>query len=192
MNLIRLAELRDAERIREIYAPYVKDTELTFHFEVPSVQFFEQKITAIQKKYCWLVYEVNNQIIGYAYAMEHRPKNAYQWTIESTIYLDLKYREKGVGTFLYKTLLFAVKAQGFCKVLAGLTIPNEASYKFHQKFGFEHFARYNKIGFKHNRWQSVDWLELNINHSEFPPKLRSISSITETDEWKSFLDSIEH
>ena len=110
MNLIRLAELRDAERIREIYAPYVKDTELTFHFEVPSVQFFEQKITEIQKKYCWLVYEVNNQIIGYAYAMEHRPKNAYQWTIESTIYLDLKYREKGVGTFLYKTLLFAVKA----------------------------------------------------------------------------------
>ena len=55
MKLIRLAEIKDAERIREIYFPYVKDTELTFHFEVPSVQFFEQKITEIQKKYCWLV-----------------------------------------------------------------------------------------------------------------------------------------
>ena len=49
MKLIRLAEIKDAERIREIYFPYVKDTELTFHFEVPSVQFFEQKITEIQK-----------------------------------------------------------------------------------------------------------------------------------------------
>ena len=192
MKLIRLAEIKDAERIREIYLPYVKDTELTFHFEVPSVQFFEQKITEIQKKHCWLVYEVNTRIIGYAYTMEHRPKNAYQWTIESTIYLDLKYRDKGVGTVLYKILLFASKAQGFCKVLAGLTIPNDASYKFHQKFGFEHFARYNNIGFKHSHWQSVDWLELNINRSEFPAELKSMESITKTDEWKLFIKSIEY
>ena len=191
MKTIRLAEIRDVKCIREIYAPYVTDTELTFHFEVPPLSFFEKKIVDTQKKHCWLVYEVDGKILGYAYATEHRPKNAYQWVVESTIYLDVNCKSKGIGTALYKALIHTLRQQGFCKVLAGLTIPNELSEKFHFKFGFKHFARYTKIGFKNGKWLDVDWLELDINFDNPPQKVKPVQEVVITKEWNNYVGNTE-
>ena len=191
MCAIRLATKNDAKKIREIYTPYVTGTEFTFHFEVPSISFFEKKIVHAQQKHCWLVYELGNEILGYAYATEHRPKNAYQWVVESTIYLDVNHKSKGVGTALYKALLFALEEQGFCKVLAGLTVPNETSEKFHHKFGFKQFAQYTKIGFKNGKWHDVDWFELDIKQdNKLPKQLKSIREVVATKKWLDFIKEL--
>ena len=182
MNKIRSALSSDASSILDIYAPYIANTSVSFETEVPSVEDFTQRIMGNQESCPWLVYESGGLIAGYAYASKHRDRAAYQWSLESSVYVNEGFRQQGIATKLYQTLFQILKYQGCRNLYAGITLPNEKSVNFHQKMGFIKIADYKNIGYKFNRWHTVGWYELQLNdYSDAPAPFIKWSQIKSTD-----------
>lgn len=169
MNTIRPALSSDASSILDIYAPFILNTTVSFETEVPTIENFTQRIITNQESWPWLVYESDGLIAGYAYASKHRERAAYQWSVESSVYVNDHFQQKGIATKLYQTLFQILKFQGCRNVYAGITLPNERSINFHEKMGFNKIADYRNIGFKLNRWNTVRWYELQLNNYSDQP-----------------------
>lgn len=163
MSLIRLATEKDSEGILNIYGPYVLNTSFTFETELPSVPDFAKRINDYLNNWPWLVCEINGMITGYAYGGKYRERTAYQWCVESSIYIHDDFQKAGVGRALYETLIEIFKQQGFRNVYAVINLPNEKSVSFHESVGFKHFATYEKVGYKLGKWKNVGWWQLSIN-----------------------------
>ena len=163
MKIIRPATVSDAASILEIYTPYILNTAFTFETDVPALQDFEHRINTYQENWPWLVYEDEGGIAGYAYGTKHRERAAYQWCVESSVYLNEKYQQKGIAKKLYDTLFEILKYPGCRNVYAGITLPNDKSISFHKKFGFTCLADYENIGYKLERWNTVSWWQLQLN-----------------------------
>jgi len=153
---------KDAQACLAIYAPFVRDTATSFEEIVPSVDDFRDKILGINATHTWLVVEIDGQVAGYAYGSTHRPRAAYRWTTEVTIYLGPNHRGKGVGRRLYEELLERLRGQGYHLAVAGITLPNDASVGLHRAMGFERVGTYHRIGYKLGAWHDVTWLELQL------------------------------
>ena len=104
MMLIRNAKPEDAPRLVEIYSYYVKNTAVSFEYDVPSVDEFKERICHTKEKYPYLVCLKDNRIIGYVYAGPYSTREAYSWTVSTSIYIDKEYRRCGAGSMLYKAL----------------------------------------------------------------------------------------
>lgn len=163
MNTIRPAKPADAANLLAIYSPYIINTAFTFETEVPSTENFSQRIITYQQNWPWLVYEVNGVIAGYAYAAKHRDRAAYQWCVESSVYVHNDFQQKGIAKGLYKTLFEILRYQGCRNVYAGITLPNDKSIAFHKNYGFARLADYKNIGYKINKWHTVSWWQLQLN-----------------------------
>lgn len=111
---VRDASLEDAGRILEIYAYYVKNTAITFEYEVPSVDEFRSRMERTMRKYPYLVILRDGVIEGYAYAGAFVGRAAYDWSCEMTIYLDHGARKCGMGRILYDALQEALRQMGIC------------------------------------------------------------------------------
>lgn len=169
MSTIRIASKGDANEVLTIYKPYVLNTSFTFETELPSVETFADRIDHYLDTWPWLVCEINNKVVGYTYASRHRERAAYQWCVESSIYILDEFQKTGIAKALYAALLEILKIQGFRNVYAGITLPNDKSVKFHEQSGFRHFANFENIGFKKGRWNTVSWWQLSINdHNDDP------------------------
>ena len=162
---IELVQLSDAEDILAIYTPYIKNTVITFEYEVPSLQSFQDRISSIYKTYPYLVYRIDGEIAGYAYASSYRSRAAFQWDVETSIYLNEKFQGKGIATKLYEVLLEFLKLQGFYQVYAYITYPNDKSIGLHKKFGFTKMGMYPKTGYKSGQWCDLIALGKTINES---------------------------
>lgn len=171
MNIIRPSKPSDASAMLQIYAPYILNTAFTFETEVPTVEDFEHRIIACQENWPWLVYEADGVIAGYAYAAKHRERAAYQWCVESSIYIANNFQQKGIGKALYTALFQILTFQGCRNVYAGITLPNEKSLAFHTGFGFTWIADYNNIGYKLGKWNTVSWLQLQLNPYSADPAI---------------------
>lgn len=170
MNTTRLATISDAASILDIYTPYILNTAFTFETDIPTIQNFEVRINTYQENWPWLVYEHEGVIAGYAYATKHRERAAYQWCVESSVYVHGKFQQKGIAKSLYNTLFEILKFQGCRNVYAGITLPNDKSISFHKKFGFTWLADYKNIGYKLNQWNTVSWWQLQLNEYADNPK----------------------
>ncbi len=167
--LIRPVQIQDTQAVLHIYTPYILTTAFTFETTIPTIEEFEERIKTYTQKYPWLVAEDDGMIIGYAYAGKHRDREAYQWCVESSVYVQENYHGKNVAYELYTQLFKLLKQAGFINVYAGVTQPNPKSISFHTKMGFEHFATYKNIGHKLGKWHDVAWLVKVINeHSDHP------------------------
>ena len=140
---IREAQIEDAQRLVEIYAPYIKETAVSFEYEVPSVEEFQDRIKNIKQKYPYLVCEKDGMIVGYVYASAYSKREAYDWTAATSIYVDKNYRRMGVGSLLYAELEKCLKKIGIVNLLAGVAYCEREdeyltkdSYKFHTKEGY--------------------------------------------------------
>jgi L-amino acid N-acyltransferase YncA len=163
MDVLRLATPADAQGILDIYAPYIENTSFTFETEVPSTEDFAERIRTYLINWPWLVCEVDGIIAGYAYATRHRERTAYQWCVESSIYIHNDYQRAGIAKALYMALFEILKKQGFRNVYAVINLPNDKSVKFHETCGFSYFATYEKVGYKLGKWKNVGWWQLSIN-----------------------------
>lgn len=170
---IRSATSADAARILEIYGPFVTDTAVSFETEVPTLEEMRNRIDETTQKFPWLVYEANNQVIGYAYAAPHRSRCAYAWSVEVTVYLDPKFHGQGIGRALYKRLFEVLREQGAVNAFAGITLPNEASVGFHEAMGFKKIGQFKDIGFKLGKWWDTGWWQLQIQKPEVPRVLQT-------------------
>ena len=163
MKTIRLASPSDAAAVLAIYAPHILHTAFTFETEVPSIENFAQRIITYQENWPWLVYEADGFIAGYTYATKHRERAAYQWCVESSVYVHTDHQQKGIAKALYTALFKILQYQGCRNVYAGITLPNDKSIAFHKNFGFAWLGDYSKIGYKLKRWNTVSWWQLQIN-----------------------------
>ena len=160
--MIRPVTVTDAQQLVAIYNYYVLNTVVTFD-DVPfTVDAFVEKIETIYKVYPFFVFEEDNRILGYAYANKWREKPAYKHTVESTVYLHHEAQGKQIGTKLYTELLKQLKDQDYHIVVGGLTLPNEASVKLHEKFGFKQVAHFKEVGLKFNKWLDVGFWQLTL------------------------------
>ena len=168
--MIRIAKPEDASAILDIYAPYIRNTSLTFETEVPTIIDFANRIGQYLENWPWLVYENNGKIVGYAYASRYRERTAYQWSIECSVYVHDDHFRTGVARNLYTKLFALLKAQGFTTVYAVINLPNDRSVAFHESMGFHYFATYEKVGYKLGKWKNVGWWQLQLNdYTDEPP-----------------------
>lgn len=161
--MIRIAKEEDALGILNIYGTYITGTSFTFEMDVPTIPDFKNRIRNYLETYPWLVYEVNGEIAGYAYAARHRERVAYQWCTESSIYIHDKFQGTGIGKSLYPALTEILKNQGFRNIYAVINLPNEKSVSFHERCGFTWFATYENVGYKLGKWKTVGWWKLQVN-----------------------------
>jgi L-amino acid N-acyltransferase YncA len=169
-SLIRLATEDDAPAIAAIYAPYVRDTAISFELEPPEASDFRLKIRDVLKLAPWLVREDDGIVVGYAYATSFRPRRAYRFTVESSVYVRGDMRGRGVGRSLYEDLMRRLEAQGFKRVIGGMTVPNAASAALHAALGFERVGTFHEVGFKFGRWHDVEFWERRLAPLEETPR----------------------
>lgn len=161
--MIRVVKPSDAKAIVEIYNYYILNTVVTFEESALSIGEMQTRITAKDPNMPWMVYEIENQVIGYAYASNWKHRSAYNLSLESTIYLDPKASDKGFGTKLYGALIKQLEHQKFHAIIGGISLPNEASIRLHEKLGFKKVAHFKEVGFKFNKWVDVGYWELLVN-----------------------------
>lgn len=189
--IIRLAAASDAEQILNIYAPYVKNTVISFETEVPTREDMESRIGHSQEKHVWIVLEENNEILGYAYSSKHRERSAYRWSVDVSVYIKEGFHRRGIGKVLYTSLLEIIKCQGYCNVYAGICLPNEKSVGIHEYFGFRKIAHYSRVGYKLGNWHDVGWWELFLQqHDPEPEEPLSIREIEPVKLCEAFEHSI--
>ena len=167
---IRVASPKDAAAMLAIYAPYVEKTAISFEYAVPALSEFRRRIGDILKRYPWLVYEENGQILGYAYGGPDHTRAAYQWTVEDSIYIRREVRGLGLGKLMLEKLLDLLKEQNFCICYALIVDDNEPSLKLHDKFGFTECGSAKNTGYKLGAWHGIITLEKQLNPPEIPPK----------------------
>lgn len=156
------------EAILSIYGPFIT-TQVTFENTIPPTAEFENRIRNYQQSFPWLVMVDAGQVAGYAYASKYRDREAYQWVVESSVYIHPDYKRKGVAQRLYKALFTILQSQGIYKVYAVITLPNAASVSLHEKMGFTWFATYKDVGYKLGSWKDVGWWELSLQQTESAP-----------------------
>ena len=167
--MIRIATKDDAAGMLEIYTPFILNSGITQEVDVPSIEDFQKRIISNLEERPWLVFEINNEIAGYAYAGKHRERKGYQWCVEPSVYIADKYFGFGIANALYTALFDILKIQGCVNAYAVITLPNERSIAFHKKFGFEYLTTYKKIGYKLGQWHDVGWMQYEVNpHKEDP------------------------
>jgi phosphinothricin acetyltransferase len=161
--LIRDADpARDAAACADIYAPYVSDTVISLEEVPPSAEKMRARIERVTERYPWLIAEEDGEVVGYAYAGEHRERAAYRWASDVTVYLSPACFRRGIGSRLYTALFHLLVFQGVYVVCAGVTLPNEASVGLHESMGFLPVGVYNRIAWKFGSWHDVGWWQLQL------------------------------
>lgn len=165
MEILRVTEA-DAAKLVAIYAPYVLDTAVSFETEVPSVEEFAGRIRDISAKYPYIKAVENGEILGYAYAAAFKWRAAYDWSVESTIYLKEDQKRRGIGRVLYTALENSLRDMGILNMNACIGYPREEdphltmdSPLFHEKMGFQMVGKFNYSGCKFGRWYDMIWME---------------------------------
>lgn len=119
---IRPAKPEDAEKLLAIYAPYVEQTAITFEYEVPTVEEFRERIHNTLKKYPYLVAEQGEEPVGYAYVGPFHDRPAYDWAVETSIYVDQNKKRMGIGKKLHEALEEELRNRGFLNMMPALPI----------------------------------------------------------------------
>jgi L-amino acid N-acyltransferase YncA len=172
MEKIRAARAQDAERMLEIYKPYVMETPVSLETEVPSLEEFCARLAEREGKFPWIVLEKNNEILGYAYASPFKSRRAYDWSVEATVYVKRGHHRSGIGKALYAALLEIIKKQGVINVFGVITLPNEGSIGLHEHFGFVSIGKFKDAGFKMGQWWDVGCWQLQFEKPKVPNILR--------------------
>jgi phosphinothricin acetyltransferase len=153
---IRAAREEDAAAIAEIYRPYVAESYISFETEPPDSAEIARRMEAGGDLYPWLAAEDGEgHLVGYAYASPFRPRAAYRFAVETSVYVRQGAHGRGVGAALYAPLLESLERQGFTQAIGAISLPNEASVRLHERFGFRHAGTYAEVGWKLGRWHDV-------------------------------------
>jgi L-amino acid N-acyltransferase YncA len=157
--MIRPVTSSDAESICKIYNYYVLYSHYNFEEEAVTVADMQNRIATNTKKFPWLVYESQGEIVGYAYASEWKSRCSYRYSAETSVYMQYGQEGKGIGSVLYRALLEELSKLEVHAVIGGIAQPNESSIALHEKLGFEKIAHFKEVGYKLNRWIDVGYWE---------------------------------
>src|SRR5437764_7607669 len=190
MATIRLAHEEDAAAMLAIYAPYVRDTAISFETEPPSEEEFRQRVRATLEVGLWLLCEAGGSMLGYAYGGRFHPRRAYQWTVEVTAYVHADHHPKPVGLGLYTSLLGCLALQGFRSAVGIIALPNPASVGLHERMGFAPAGVLRAVGSQHGRWPDVDWWQRALGeHDRSPAPPRAPAALQGSPEWRRSVEA---
>ena len=158
---IRPATRDDLPRLTEIYNYYVINTPITFDL-VPvtadqRARWFHEHTAG--KRHRMFVAEDNGLVVGWAGTGPFRDRAAYDTSVETSIYCANDVKGRGIGAMMYRVLLDSLKNEDINRVLAGITLPNDASLAIHRKFGFTEVGVFTECGRKFDRYWDVIWME---------------------------------
>lgn len=165
---IRLATPDDAPALLAIYEPYVRQTAITCEYEVPSVEEFAGRIERTLKRYPYLVMELDGRPVGYAYVSPLNSREAYDWSVETSIYLARDVRHGGLGRKLHDALKQCLIAMGITNMCALIAVPHDKddeylthnSQDFHAHMGYRLVGAFDRCAQKFGRWYDMCWMEL--------------------------------
>lgn len=166
---IREARPEDAAELLEIYAPYVRNTTVTFEFTVPAVEEFAGRIRRTLEKYPYLAAEAGGKVVGYAYAGPFRERAAYIWSAEVSVYIRHDMHRKGIGRMLYTKLEEILRRQNIASMEACISHPNRESIKFHSSLDFERVARFTRCAYKLGGWVDIVYMQKILHEADTPP-----------------------
>ena len=187
--MIRPTCEKDAAALARIYAYYVEKTAITFEYTAPDMAEMERRRQEISQRYPYLVAESDGKVVGYAYAHAFYGREAYAWSVESSIYVDVNIRKHGIGRKLYEALEKALKSMGILNINACIAVPRNdqdpyvtnGSLNFHQRLGYTLVGRFHNSGYKFDRWYDVVWMEKMIGphtvHPRFPAKNETLFAL---------------
>lgn len=167
---IRAAAGEDCAAIAAIYAPYVENSIISFETEAPDAAAMRARFEAGGDLYPRLAAEDEaGALVGYAYASPFRPRPAYRYTVETTVYVRQGLHRRGIGAALYRPLLAILEAQGFTQAFGAITLPNPASIALHERLGFTRAGTYEKVGWKQDGWWDVGLWQRPLAPATIPP-----------------------
>lgn len=158
--IIRNVELTDAAQIAGIYNYYILNTHHTFETEPLSAEEMRERIAEFSANFPYLAAEEDGEIQGYVFAAQFKMRQAYEHSVEASIYVRHQAKQKGVGSKLYEKFLSELAETDVHAIMAGISLPNDASVRFHQKLGFEKVAHFKEVGYKLGRWVDVGFWEM--------------------------------
>lgn len=167
--LIRPATAEDAESIAGIYNHYIRETIITFEEEPVNPEQIRQRLSQIARLGLpWIVAEpdrllAGSSLPGYAYAGIFRERASYRHTVETAVYLSPQAQGQGIGTALYRELLSLLRSQKLHRAVAGISLPNPASVRLHERVGFQHVGTFSQVGWKFDRWIDVGFWEIDLS-----------------------------
>ncbi len=184
---IRLATPDDVAHVQAIYAPYCS-TPISFETEPPTIEEMQGRLTKVLNRYPWLLCEDGGEVLGYAYATQHRERAAYRWSVDTSVYVQQGHQRRGVGRALYTSLLALLPLLGYVNAYAGVTLPNPASVGLHEAMGFQQVGVYERVGFKCGAWYDVAWFQRLLQpRPDQPPAPRSLEEVRHTAAWQETL-----
>lgn len=172
-----MTELRDAAEadiaaIADIYADAVRHGTASYELEPPSRRDMEQRFAALAAgSFPYIVAADAGKVVGYAYAGPFRPRPAYRFTVEDSIYVSPNAKGRGLGRLLLTGLIERAAAAGFRQMIAviGDGRPESASVILHEKLGFRHAGRLEGSGYKQGRWLDTVFMQLTMNDGRAAP-----------------------
>ncbi|WP_029231160.1 GNAT family N-acetyltransferase [Butyrivibrio sp. VCB2006] len=176
---IEKVTIDDAKELLEIYTPYVEETAITFEYDVPSLEEFKERIKSISSKFPYIkAVDDNGEILGYAYASTFKGRRAYDWSVETTVYVRKDSKRSRIGTMLYDALENSLAKMGIINANACISyLPDgqsdahltNDSYHFHLNRGYKLVGTFHDSGFKFGTWYDMIWMEKMLGEHTSSP-----------------------
>lgn len=162
----------DLPAITALYGREVVGGTATFETTPPTLEEMAPRFAAVKRHGLpWLVAEIDGRFAGYAYASPFRPRPAYRYGVEASIYVEEDARGRGVGRALLEALIGRVRAMGLRHVIGAISDngTSAASIALHQALGFREAGIYRQVGWKFERWLDVTLMQLDLDPEGAPP-----------------------
>jgi L-amino acid N-acyltransferase YncA len=171
MTLIRPSRDEDVAAVARIYAHHVLHGTGTFETTPPTeAEMAQRRADVLGKGLPWLVVEVDGQVLGFAYGNWFKPRPAYRFSVEDSIYLAPEAAGRGLGRLLLTELLAALERAGVRKVMAVIgDSANAGSIGVHKALGFEHAGTIQACGWKFGRWLDIVLMQRPLGQADSTP-----------------------
>lgn len=158
---VRDAEPGDAEAIAEIYYYYILNSHATFELDpIDAVEMLRRIENSVEHGLPFLVADSDEKIVGYAHAQPYKQRAAYKRSVEISVYISPASTATGIGSALYARLFERLGSLDIHAVIGGISLPNDASVRLHEKFGMTKVAHFREVGNKFGRWIDVGYWQL--------------------------------
>ncbi|MBU1347305.1 MAG: GNAT family N-acetyltransferase [Alphaproteobacteria bacterium] len=170
--MIRDAAPADLPAITALYGREVISGTATFELDPPSLDEMTSRFEAVRARGLpWIFAEIDGGFAGYAYASPFRPRPAYRYGVEGSIYVNETARGRGVGRALLLALIERVRVLGLRHIIGAISDSDtsEASIALHERLGFRRVGAYAQVGWKFDRWIDVHLMQLDLDPTGAAP-----------------------
>ncbi len=174
---IELATRDDVPAILAIANQVAAETAANFATEPEPLADWLALYDRTCAQHAWLAARANGELIGFAKTGPYKPRGAYRFCAEVSVYIQPAWQARGLGRALYAKLFPIARAQGYVSLFAGITSPHPPSEKLHQSFGFQPIGVLHRCGWKFERWHDVGFWELQLGSDAPPVPIRAVADV---------------